>query len=132
MGRSAAGLAFLVALFSFASVVAQTPGTGSLVLRPIAPEGGRGVSNAALLNQAEVRAVRVDVEPGGIRNRHSHDDVQFHLFIPISGTMSLEVGSDKPVDLGPWQAHFIKGSTQHGFRNTGASTATVMEVFVKK
>ena len=132
MSRLTAGVALLVAVFSLASVFAQTPAAGSLVLRPIAAEGGRGVSNAALIDQAEVRVLRVDIEPGGVRNRHAHDDVTYHLFIPITGTMSLERGTDTPVSVGPWQAQFITGSTQHGFRNEGPSTVSVMEVFVRK
>lgn len=134
MRGSASGLAMLLALFWFASAVAQTPGTvgGQVVLTPIAPAGGRGVSNATLLNQAEVRVLRVDVEPDGVRNVHSHTDVQFHLFIPVTGAVRLDVGPGKPLELGAWQAQFIKGGTQHGFANTGASTATVVEVFVPK
>jgi hypothetical protein len=89
MSRPAAGLAFLVGLLSLASVVGQTPASGSPVLRPIAAGGGRGVSNASLIDQAEVRVLRVDIEPGGVRNRHTHGDVRFHLFIPLTGTSAV-------------------------------------------
>ena len=39
---------------------------------------------------------------------------------------------DKPVTLTAWQAQFIKGGTRHGFTNPGTTTATVVEVFIKK
>jgi quercetin dioxygenase-like cupin family protein len=114
------------------SVVAQSPGAKPLVLNPIAATSGTGVSNAALLDRAEVRVLRVDVQPGGVRNIHTHDDTLFHLFIPVAGGAQFELEPDKPVDLATWQAQFIKGGLKHGFKNTGTSTATVIEVFVKK
>ena len=133
MRRSVSGLAFLLAVSWLASAVAQTPGTtgGALVLKPTSEASGRGISNVALLNQSGARVLRVDVEPNGVRNVHSHDDVDFHLFVPVSGTVRLEVAG-KPMDLMPWQAQYIKGGTKHGFANTGSTTATVMEVFVMK
>jgi quercetin dioxygenase-like cupin family protein len=125
---------FLVCVVWMSSVVAQSPGAkpGQLVLNPIAATSGTGVSNAALLDRPEVRVLRVDVQPGGVRYVHTHDDTQFHLFIPVSGGAQFEVEPDKPVDITTWQAQFIKGGTRHGFKNTGTSTATVIEVFVKK
>ena len=115
------------------AVVAQTPGTaGALVLAPIAATSGTGVSNVALINRDEIRVLRVDVAPGGVRNVHAHDDVQYHLFIPTSAGMLFESASEKPVQMAAWQAQFIKGGTQHGFKNIGASTVTIMEIFVKK
>ena len=116
------------------AAVAQTPGTppGGLVLNPIVATSGTGVSNAALINRDEVRVLRVDVAPNGVRNVHSHDDMQYHLFVPTSGGMQFEAEPDKPVDVAAWQAQFVKGGTKHGFRNTSKSTVTIMEVFVKK
>jgi len=115
-----------------ASAVAQSPGSGEIKLNPIAATSGTGVSNAALLDRPEVRVLRVDLAPGGVRNVHTHDDVQYHLFIPISGTPQFEMEPNKPVDLAAWQAQFIKGGTRHGFKNPGTTTATVIEVFIKK
>jgi quercetin dioxygenase-like cupin family protein len=116
------------------AAVAQTPGTigSDLVLNPIAAASGTGVSNVALINRDEIRVLRVDIAPNGIRNVHSHDDMQYHLFIPLSAGMRFENGSEQPIDVAAWQAQFIKGGTRHGFRNTGKSTVTVMEIFVKK
>ena len=34
--------------------------------------------------------------------------------------------------MAAWQAQFVKGGTKHGFTNTGSSTVTIMEIFVKK
>jgi quercetin dioxygenase-like cupin family protein len=122
-------LAFFIWL---APAVAQTPGTGELVLRPIAAAQGTGVSNVALMNREEIQVLRVDVAPGGVRNVHSHDDVPYHIFVPITGRMRFQVESETPVDLAPWQAFFVKGGTKHGFTNPGTAPVTVMEIFVKK
>ena len=115
------------------AVVAQSPGTaGPLVLNPIAATSGTGVSNAALINREEIRVLRVDVAPGGVRNMHSHDDMQYHLFIPTAAGMQFGTESGTPAQMTPWQAQFVRGGTKHGFTNTGSSTVTIMEIFVKK
>jgi quercetin dioxygenase-like cupin family protein len=127
------GSALIVALLWMGSAVAQTPGTaGTLVLNPIAAASGTGISNAALINRDEIRVLRVDVAPNGVRNIHTHDDMQYHLFIPTSAGMQFEVEGEKPMPLAAWQAQFVKGGTRHGFKNLGNSTVTIMEIFVKK
>jgi quercetin dioxygenase-like cupin family protein len=133
MMRVTLASAIVALLWIGSSVVAQTPGTaGALVLNPIAAASGTGVSNAALINRDEIRVLRVDVAPGGVRNVHTHDDMQYHLFIPTAAGMRFESENEKPVQMAAWQAQFIKGGTKHGFTNTGSSTVTIMEIFVKK
>ncbi len=124
--------AVVVAILWIGSAVAQTPGAGPLVLNPIAATSGTGVSNAALINRDEIRVLRVDVAPGGVRNVHAHDDMQYHLFIPTAAGMQFHAASEKPQQMGAWEAQFVKGGTQHGFTNTGTSTVTIVEIFVKK
>lgn len=125
----AAGIAMLCA-----TLVAQTPpvtGDHSSPLRQLNGEGNVGISNAVLRDQPEVRALRVVVEPGGTRAMHAHDDVKFHLFIPISGVMELDLDGGQSVEVQPWHPYFLQGGTQHGFRNTGTTGVEIMEVFVK-
>ena len=95
------------------------------------PSSTRGLATAELLNQPDVRLLRVEIEAGVTRAMHAHNDVRFHLFIPISGTVQLSVGSDSPVEVAPGQAQYIMKGTSHGFKNTGTSKATIIEVFVK-
>ncbi len=86
---AAVGLAMLSV-----ALVAQTPpviGDRSSPLRPLRGEDNVGISNAVLRDQPEVRALRVVVEPGGTRVIHAHEGDQFHLFVPISGTMELNL-----------------------------------------
>lgn len=109
-----------LALFCVSSAGAQT--------RP-APDPG--VNPVRQIDRAEVRVTRVELQPGAVRSVHTHDDVRFHLFIPIQGKLELTIGSAKPVEALPGQAFFMEKGTPHGFRNTGTMPAAVMEVFVK-
>ena len=61
---------------------------------------------------------------------HQHDDVKFHLFIPLTGKLQVTIGSDKPVDAPVGQAFYIKGGTPHGFRNLGSTPGSAIEIFV--
>jgi quercetin dioxygenase-like cupin family protein len=95
------------------------------------PGPNPGVTPIRQIDRAEVRVTRVELQPGAVHSVHQHDDVRFHLFIPISGKIELTIGSAKPVEAIPGQAYFMERGTPHGFRNVGSSPAAVMEVFVK-
>jgi quercetin dioxygenase-like cupin family protein len=102
---------------------AQTPG--------VVNSPNPGVTPVRQIDRAEVRVTRVELQPGAVRSVHTHDDVRFHLFIPVTGKIELTIGSAKPVEATPGQAYFMEKGTPHGFRNAGSSPAIVMEVFVK-
>ncbi len=91
-----------------------------------------GVNPVRLLDRAEVRVLRTEIQPYTTRSVHTHDDVKFHLFLPLTPGIELTIGSDKPVMAEPGQAYFLLKGTPHGFRNTGATTAMAYEVFVKE
>lgn len=95
------------------------------------PAPDPGVSPVRQIDRAEVRVTRVELQPGAVRSVHTHDDVRFHLFIPIEGKLELTIGSAKPLEALPGQAFFMEKGTPHGFRNVGTTPAAVMEVFVK-
>src|SRR5258708_40304806 len=96
----------------------------------IPPDNGKkadqGYTPVRLWERPDVRATRVEIKAGAIRAVHQHDDVKFHLFIPLMGTLQLTIGSDKPVDAPIGQAFYIKGGTPHGFRNLGSTPGAVM------
>ena len=102
---------------------AQTPGAANT------PDPG--VTPVRQIDRAEVRVTRVELQPGAVRSTHAHNDVRFHLFIPVTGKIELTMGTAKPVEATPGQAYFMEKGTLHGFRNIGSSPAMVMEVFVK-
>jgi len=96
------------------------------------PSPDPGVTPVRQIDRAEVRVTRVELQPGAVRSVHTHDDVRFHLFIPVSGKLELTIGSAKPVEATPGQAYFMEKGTPHGFKNAGSTPAMVMEVFVKE
>ena len=106
-------------------------GDRSSPLRPLAGDGNIGVSNAVLRDQPEVRVLRVMVDPGGRREMHSHDDVRYHLFTPISASMQLELGDGTSLQVMPWHPYFMPAGTQHSFRNEGSEPVEIMEIFVR-
>ena len=122
MWRYASGLALIVGLGCIPAT-AQAPDNGK--------KGDQGYTPVRLWERPDVRATRVEIKAGTIRAVHQHDDVKFHLFIPLMGTLQLAIGSDKPVDAPIGQAFYIKGGTPHGFRNLGSTPGAAMEIFVK-
>jgi quercetin dioxygenase-like cupin family protein len=112
-----------VALLCALPAVAQAPAP--------AQKANPGVNPIRLMDRQEVRVTRVEIQPGGVRSIHTHDDVRFHLWIPVSGKLELTIGSAKPVEAVSGQAFFLAKGTQHGFKNVGNTTAAVIEVFVK-
>jgi mannose-6-phosphate isomerase-like protein (cupin superfamily) len=136
-----AALAVGVVLLVGASLGAQTPaapanqtavvtGNHDTPLNPVAGAGNVGVSNAVLRNQPDVRVLRVVVQPGGTRIVHAHTDVRFHLFIPISGPMQLDLEGQPSVTVAPWHPYYMQKGTRHGFHNPGSSPVEIMEVFL--
>ena len=125
---SAVGLAMLSV-----ALVAQTPPVTGDHSSPLRPLGGDnvGISNAVLRDQPEVRALRVVVEPGGTRVIHAHTGVQFHLFVPISGPMELNLDGGRSVQVQPWHPYFLQEGTRHGFHNSSATEVEIMELFIR-
>lgn len=119
MKRRASFLAALVALLYGLSANSQTKGPDP------------GVTPVRQIDRSEVRVTRVELQAGAVRSVHAHNDVKYHLFIPVSGKFELTIGSAKPVDAAPGQSFFMERGTPHGFRNVGPSPGMVMEVFVK-
>jgi mannose-6-phosphate isomerase-like protein (cupin superfamily) len=111
-------------------VLAQTRAEGTEAEKQAA-RAAQGYAPVRLWERPDVRATRVEIKPMGIRAVHQHDDVKFHLFIPLTGKLQITIGSDKPVEAPVGQAFYIKGGTPHGFRNLGSTPAMAMEIFVK-
>jgi mannose-6-phosphate isomerase-like protein (cupin superfamily) len=90
-----------------------------------------GVFYAVVMDRPEVRIGHTRLAPGGARRTHTHDDVVWHLLIPISGTLTMTVGNDAPIETVPGRAYFMKAGTPHSFTNKGTVDAVSIEVFVK-
>jgi quercetin dioxygenase-like cupin family protein len=119
---SIVSIATLALLYGF-QASAQAPAA--------ATKGITGVNPVRLMDRAEVRVTRVEIQPGAVRPVHTHDDVKYHLWVPISGKLEITIGAEKPVAAASGQAFFMQKGTPHGFRNVGTTPAAVMEIFVK-
>ena len=128
MWRYASGMAVIAGLLCLPAS-AQTPANSKDADKEAA-RAAQGYAPVRLWERPDVRATRVELKPMAIRAVHQHDDVKFHLFIPLMGKLQLTIGSDKPVNAPVGQAFYIKGGTPHGFRNLGSTPATVMETLV--
>jgi quercetin dioxygenase-like cupin family protein len=95
-------------------------------------EADPGVRPVRLIDRDEIRVSRVELQPGAVRRVHVHDDVEYHVWAPVSGTLEITIGNDPPKAAAPGAAFFMKKGTPHGFRNTGTTPAAVFEIFVKK
>ncbi len=103
---------------------AQIPGPAAV------PTQDAGVARAVLLDKPEVRVLRVEIQAGATRKMHTHDDVRFHLFLPITGSIEFTKGTEKTAAV-PGQVFYMDKGTLHGFRNTGTTVAMAFEVFIR-
>ena len=114
------------------------PGT----LRPAKPAGGGqkvgqtgnpdpGVNFLNVVENPHVRVLQVTLQPGAVRRPHVHNDVTFHMLVPITGSLELTVEKDPVVTTVPGQAYYmVKGQT-HSFTNKTAAAVQVIELFIK-
>lgn len=95
-------------------------------------EAEPGVRPVRLIDRDEIRVSRVELQPGAVRRVHVHDDVEYHVWTPVTGTLEITIGSDAAKPAAAGQAFFMRKGTPHGFRNTGTTPAAVFEIFVKR
>jgi len=119
------------ALLALSALFLLTAGRGAAQTpTPGGPDAG--VRPNRLIDRAEIRVSRVEIDPGAVRGVHAHDDVEYHLWMPLDGSLEITIESDGPVIATPWQPFFMERGTLHGFRNVGTSPAAVLEIFVKQ
>jgi hypothetical protein len=124
MAKKTIGTALSVLALNVWPAFPQTPAQ--------APPSRQPVTVTTILQRAEVRVIRVAIQPNSTRTLHAHADELFHLFMPVDGTIEVAIEGEGTERLGPWQAHFFKGGTMHAFTNASASTVQWMEVFIHK
>lgn len=142
-------LAGLLGVLVCANAFAQAPAAGGAA--PAAPAGqaaagtGRGGGNQGVGSQGDpdpgvhfvvvvdnpqVRVLQVTLQPGAVRRPHVHNDVTFHMLVPVTGSLELNVDGTITNTV-PGQAYYmVKGQT-HSFTNKTAAPVQVIELFIK-
>jgi quercetin dioxygenase-like cupin family protein len=127
MRHRVAVLAVFTTLAGSHAASAQAP-----AVPQVTAEADPGVRLTRLIDRAEVRLSRIELQPGAVRKTHAHDDVVYHLWVPIAGSLEITIGNDAPVAATSGQAFFMKRGTVHGFRNVGTTPAALFEIFIKE
>ena len=90
-----------------------------------------GVNFVNVVENPHVRVLQVTLQPGAVRRPHVHNDVTFHMLVPITGSLELTVEKDPVITTVPGQAYYmVKGQT-HSFTNKTAAAVQVIELFIK-
>jgi quercetin dioxygenase-like cupin family protein len=85
-----------------------------------------------ILDTPETRVAQVEIPANDTRPLHSHPEALWHVFVTTDAPMDLLIEGEPTVHLGPWQAHFFKGGTMHGFHNPNDRTVRWVEFFALK
>ena len=149
MLTKAFGLVIVIAAIAFGQAFAQEQAPAPA---PAAPAGGQaqpparggggmktgqtgnpdpGVNFLVVVENPHVRVLQVTLQPGAVRRPHVHNDVTFHMLVPVTGSLELTVEKDPVITTVPGQAYYmVKGQT-HGFTNKSSSAVQVIELFIK-
>jgi quercetin dioxygenase-like cupin family protein len=90
-----------------------------------------GVNFVNVVENPHVRVLQVTLQPGAVRRPHVHNDVTFHMLVPVTGSLELTVEKEPVITTVPGQAYYmVKGQT-HSFTNKTSAAVQVIELFIK-
>ena len=117
-----------------APAAGQTPapapgGGGQKVGQPGNPDPGVNFVN--VVENSHVRVLQVTLQPGAARRPHVHNDVTFHMLVPITGSLELTIEKDPVITAVPGQAYYTMKGQTHSLTNKGAAAVQVIELFIK-
>lgn len=90
-----------------------------------------GVNFLNIVENPHVRVLQVTLQPGAIRRPHVHNDVRFHMLVPITGALELTIEKDPVITTVPGQAYYMMKGQTHTFTNKSAAAVQVIELFIK-
>ena len=90
-----------------------------------------GVNFLVVVENPQVRVLQVTLQPGAVRRPHVHNDVTFHMMVPITGSLELTVEKEPVVTTVPGQAYYMMKGQTHSFTNKSAAAVQVIELFIK-
>ncbi len=159
MLKKVIGLTIAISALAYFPAIAQTPDPAAQAPAPAAPApappapatgqaqppargGGAtkagvtgnpdpGVNFLVVVENAHVRVLQVTLQPGAVRRPHVHNDVTFHMLVPVTGSLELTVEKDPVVTTVPGQAYYMAKGQTHGFTNKSSAAVQVIELFIK-
>jgi quercetin dioxygenase-like cupin family protein len=90
-----------------------------------------GVNFLNIVENPQVRVLQVTLQPGAVRRPHVHNDVTFHMLVPITGALELTVEKDPVITAVPGQAYYMTKGQTHSFTNKTSAAVQVIELFIK-
>jgi quercetin dioxygenase-like cupin family protein len=90
-----------------------------------------GVNFLVVVENPHVRVLQVTLQPGAVRRPHVHNDVTFHMLVPVTGSLDLTVEKDPVITTVPGQAYYMTKGQTHSFTNKSAAAVQVIELFIK-
>ncbi len=90
-----------------------------------------GVNFLNVVENPHVRVLQVTLQPGAVRRPHVHNDVTFHMLVPVTGSLELTVEKDPVVTTVPGQAYYMMKGQTHSFTNKTSAAVQVIELFIK-
>jgi quercetin dioxygenase-like cupin family protein len=112
-----------------APATAKPAGGGQKVGQTGNPDPGVNFLN--VVENPHVRVLQVTLQPGAVRRPHVHNDVTFHMLVPITGSLELTVEKDPVITTVPGQAYYMMKGQTHSFTNKTAAAVQVIELFIK-
>ena len=90
-----------------------------------------GVNFLVVIENPHVRVLQVTLQAGAVRRPHVHNDVTFHVLVPVTGALELTVEKDPVVTAIPGQAYYMVKGQVHSFTNKTSAPVQVIELFIK-
>jgi len=90
-----------------------------------------GVNFLNVVENPHVRVLQVTLQAGAVRRPHVHNDVTFHMLVPVTGALELTVEKDPVVTAVPGQAYYMVKGQVHSFTNKTSAPVQVIELFIK-
>src|SRR5262245_35201325 len=106
--------------------------TAAVLVLGLAAPAIAQVKVTRIVDTEQARVVQVEMPANDTRPLHKHPEALWHIYVTTDAAMDLMIDGEPTVHLGPWQAHFFKGGTNHGFHNPNARTVRWVEVFALK
>ena len=90
-----------------------------------------GVNFLVVVENPHVRVLQVTLQAAAVRRPHVHNDVTFHVLVPVTGALELTVEKDPVVTAVPGQAYYMTKGQVNGFTNKTSAAVQVIELFIK-